>query len=124
MTDLKRIAIGMEGHNAIPMSKFVAKIQKKMAKIPKGRRHPMSRCRREEEPCAIHSPSDHHMAHLPYLVRYDKHAVVERICPHGVGHPDPDSVAWVKRRFGDEAAVEAGTHGCWCKCCEVPGEAA
>ena len=40
-------------------------------------------------PCPIHSPSNHHMASWPQNWRSDT-LVMERICPHGVGHPDPD----------------------------------
>lgn len=33
---------------------------------------------------------------------------MERICPHGVGHPDPDSLAYL-----DAVGVKgAGIHGC------------
>lgn len=40
-------------------------------------------------PCCIHDPSDHHMADWPQHFRQDRY-LMERICPHGVGHPDPD----------------------------------
>jgi hypothetical protein len=43
--------------------------------------------------CAIHNPSDHHMKDWPLYWRQDK-AQLERICPHGAGHPDPDDLAW------------------------------
>jgi hypothetical protein len=49
-------------------------------------------------PCTIHNPSDHHMRSFPTHWRdggiFDiKPPHMERICPHGVGHPDPDGVA-------------------------------
>jgi hypothetical protein len=45
---------------------------------------------------------------------------MERICPHGVGHPDPDHLAFVEERYGtDEASVES-VHGCD-GCCRPGG---
>ena len=40
--------------------------------------------------CTIHNRSDHHMRSFPQHWRSDR-GIMERICPHGVGHPDPDS---------------------------------
>ena len=51
--------------------------------------HPAERC--EGQPCVIHHPSDHHMRDWPLNWRQDR-GLMERICPHGVGHPDPDDV--------------------------------
>lgn len=45
--------------------------------------------------CPFHNPSDHHMKDWPITVRYDKYGLTERLCVHGVGHPDVDSVAWL-----------------------------
>lgn len=39
--------------------------------------------------CVIHNPSDHAMRSFPTLFRDDR-GFMERICPHGIGHPDPD----------------------------------
>ena len=39
--------------------------------------------------CCIHNPSDHHMKTWTQYYREDRR-MTERICPHGVGHPDPD----------------------------------
>ena len=39
--------------------------------------------------CTIHKRSDHSMRSFPQHWRIDR-AIMERICPHGVGHPDPD----------------------------------
>ena len=39
--------------------------------------------------CTIHNRSDHHMRSFPQSWRSDK-GIMERTCPHGVGHPDPD----------------------------------
>ncbi len=43
------------------------------------------------EYCCIHNPSPHHMLEWKQLWRADRH-MMERICPHGVGHPDPDDL--------------------------------
>lgn len=42
-------------------------------------------------PCTIHNRSDHHMRHLPQRWRSD-FGFMERICEHGIGHPDPDEL--------------------------------
>ena len=63
-------------------------------------------------PCVIHNQSDHHMREWPLHWRGDR-AMFERICPHGVGHPDPDHLAF---RPGDSV------HGCDGCCTETPGE--
>ena len=39
--------------------------------------------------CPIHNPSDHPMINFPTHWRDDSE-IMERICPHGIGHPDPD----------------------------------
>jgi hypothetical protein len=49
--------------------------------------HPQDKC--AGRTCAVHNPSDHHMRDFPQHYRGDR-GIMERICPHGVGHPDPD----------------------------------
>lgn len=49
--------------------------------------HPKEMC--EGEHCTIHNNSDHHMIDWPQNWRSDRR-IMERICSHGVGHPDPD----------------------------------
>lgn len=44
----------------------------------------------EGEHCTIHNRSDHSMRAFPQHWRSDR-AIMERTCPCGVGHPDPDS---------------------------------
>lgn len=72
----------------------------------------------EGRPCVFHNPSDHHMRHLKRNIRYDRaYCLVERICPHGVGHPDPDSLAFVAAKTDSYASI----HGCCGKrCCVKP----
>lgn len=66
------------------------------------RTHAKSRC--EGEICTIHNRSNHSMRSFPQLWRSDR-AIMERICEHGVGHPDPDEFRII-HGFDDS------THGC------------
>ena len=72
--------------------------------------HTPDKC--EGRPCCVHNPSDHSMRGWEMIFRFDK-GVMERICPeHGVGHPDPDDIAFwisVDRPY-------MSIHGC-CGCC-------
>ena len=61
-----------------------------------------------QPPCCIHAPSDHPLAGAPLHWRYDRR-IVERICTHGIGHPDPDD----RHRNSSD-----GTHGCD-GCCQI-----
>jgi len=73
--------------------------------------HPASDC--EGEYCVIHNPSDHCMKDFPTHWRQDR-GMMERICPHGIGHPDPDDLAFKKRvaeKFGRNS-YDSGVHGC------------
>lgn len=56
--------------------------------------------------CTIHNRSNHSMRSFTQIFRYDR-MLMERICPHGVGHPDPDDI----KLTGPDAKVEA-IHGC------------
>ena len=62
-------------------------------------------------PCPIHNISDQHMKDWPTLWRDDR-KIMERLCPHGVGHPDPDC---------RNAMADGGVHGCD-GCCIKPRE--
>lgn len=59
-------------------------------------------------PCPIHARTDHHMRAWPQHWRNDRR-MMERICPHGVGHPDPD----------EQLLDDGGVHGCD-GCCVAP----
>lgn len=59
------------------------------------RAHPRRACEGSGVPCCIHSPSGHHMRTWPMNWRSDT-GVMERLCPHGIGHPDPDHMAHVR----------------------------
>lgn len=60
-------------------------------------------------PCIIHAPSDHNMRHFKTHWRQDR-GLMERICPHGIGHPDPDDL-WFKDLVRGKGHSE-GVHGC------------
>jgi hypothetical protein len=57
--------------------------------------------------CTIHNMSDHILRKFPQHWREDR-SIMERICDHGVGHPDPDS-PWPDEDY-------RWIHGC-CGCC-------
>lgn len=67
-------------------------------------------------PCPIHSPSNHHMVEWKLCWRDDT-KIFERMCPHGIGHPDPDTVTFVKKTRGSDLAITS--HGCE-NCCRIP----
>jgi len=60
--------------------------------------HDKTSCK-DSERCTIHSEPKHHMKYYPQVFREDR-GIVERICSHGIGHPDPYEIR------GD------GVHGC------------
>lgn len=76
--------------------------------------HPESAC--AGSPCVLHNPSDHHMARWPTLWRGDK-GLMERMCDHGVGHPDPDDMAF----HVSHGREFLGVHGCD-GCCWDPAD--
>lgn len=80
--------------------------------------HEPSQC--EGRACTLHNPSDHHMVDWPIYFRLDLRPVlVERICAHAIGHPDPDSVDWIASQLEhlsteslEELRGWLGVHGC------------
>lgn len=62
------------------------------------------------ENCVIHNPSDHPLKDAPIAIRGDsfKYGLAERFCAHGIGHSDPDSVAFYSR----QGTLGMGVHGC------------
>lgn len=76
--------------------------------------HPETKC--AGRACVVHNPSDHRMRDWPLVWRADKGGSMERTCPeHGVGHPDPDDLAYHVAEGRDWVA----NHGC-CGCCREP----
>jgi hypothetical protein len=72
--------------------------------------------------CTIHNPTDHHMRNFRQHWRGDR-GFMERICPHGVGHPDPDQMTYIEATRGERVAYYEGIHGCD-GCCARPGDGA
>lgn len=70
-----------------------------------------------EVSCCIHNPSDHPLRDARLVWRTAgpldiKPSHMERICEHGVGHPDHDSLAYLER-IGDHDLHDAlAVHGC------------
>lgn len=62
--------------------------------------------------CGIHNhPSDHPLKDAPMLWRADR-GILERICEHGIGHPDYDSATYLT----SIGKWYENIHGC-CGCC-------
>lgn len=57
--------------------------------------------------CVIHRPTPHHMAEWPLHWRDDR-GIFERICEHGIGHPDPDQFDYW---YATDQTAQ-GIHGC------------
>lgn len=64
--------------------------------------HKADKCMGEQ--CTIHNLSNHHMRSWPQWWRGDR-GIMERTCPHGVGHPDPDDYRVINFPY-------EGVHGC------------
>ena len=71
--------------------------------------HDPSKC--AGQPCSIHNRSNHSMRMFPQHWRGDR-MLMERICPHGIGHPDPDHLSHTERVHGLEAMLIEAIHGC------------
>lgn len=61
-------------------------------------------------PCVLHNPSDHPMRDWKLNWRGDTR-IMERECPHGQGHPDPDDVAF-QESIGRHLVADHGCDGC------------
>ena len=61
--------------------------------------------------CVIHNPSNHSMKDFPTYWRQDRY-LMERICSHGVGHPDPDDLDFKERLGGILVKRDYSIHGC------------
>jgi hypothetical protein len=82
-----------------------------------GRSHAKKQCKASRKAgapkhCAVHNPSKHKMRDWP--LNLCETTLLERLCTHGVGHPDPDSAAYLNWRDGDGGW---DIHGCCCGCC-------
>ena len=70
--------------------------------------HPEGTC--HGDVCPLHKMTQHSMRSFPQHWRGDR-GLMESICPHGVGHPDPDDPKLLK----DDGE---GIHGCDGCCAE------
>lgn len=61
--------------------------------------------------CTIHNPTQHHMISWAQNWRWDR-GIMERMCPHSIGHPDPDD-------YRIRSGLDIGVHGCD-GCCHKP----
>lgn len=89
--------------------------------LPQGyvmRTHPRSRCAGDF--CSVHNPSDHPLKDAPRNWRSDR-GLMERVCEHGIGHPDPDDLAFKRRTMDprDYTNHAYGVHGCDTCCMKV-----
>lgn len=66
----------------------------------------------DRDGCAIHNPTDHIMSDFKQFMREDKSFLIERICPHGIGHPDPDSARFIAKQEGNGSINVHGCDGC------------
>ena len=65
--------------------------------------------------CIFHNPTQHKMRDWPMNLRTDAWAspLIERMCIHGIGHPDPDSVYFMDQNLSPEDKKYGyGIHGC------------
>lgn len=68
------------------------------------------------ENCVIHNASDHHMNDWPIIIRVDREfGLAERRCPHGTGHPDPDSLSFIALRVKQLQEEEPELYRSWKK---------
>lgn len=70
--------------------------------------HPVAEC--ASQACCLHRPSDHKMRDWPLHWRNDI-SLMERLCPHGIGHPDPDDLAY-RELIRPGSSQGRGIHGC------------
>lgn len=77
------------------------------------RTHPASACHGRH--CWIHDPTPSHMTSWPVRWRGDK-GTAERICKHGIGHPDIDDV-----NYNLSIRRDVTQHGCD-GCCAARNE--
>jgi hypothetical protein len=64
--------------------------------------HPVTECK--DRRCVIHSPSKQSWSQH----WRDDRGIFERICPHGVGHPDPDQFDY----WNETDRMYEAVHGC------------
>lgn len=80
--------------------------------------HSYTQC--EGRHCCLHNPSDHPLRDAPRNWRGEL-GIMERLCEHGIGHPDPDDLAYRNGVIASdpdlteeekEYRTDPGIHGC------------
>ncbi len=71
--------------------------------------HSKTRC--GGKTCVLHHPTGHSMREWTLHWRDDR-GIFERICEHGIGHPDPDQYDYMLQSFGKQHADAEMVHGC------------
>jgi hypothetical protein len=84
----------------IKKSEYITGTGQKLSRV-----HSSKQCKGEH--CVIHNPSDHPMKGFKTHWRSDR-GLMERICNHGIGHPDPDALSV----YTPERRQREGIHGC------------
>lgn len=79
--------------------------------------HPKDKC--AGTTCTIHKRTNHKMREFPQHWREDRN-FMERVCTHGVGHPDPDQREFLVGRYGWMTARGMFVHGCDGCCAPTP----
>lgn len=88
---------------SMPLTKHISK---------GGRTHTRAQCRATRKQgapkgCVLHKPTLHKLTGSPQILRSS--TLIEDQCQHGVGHPNPDSAAFLNWRDGSHSW---GVHGC------------
>jgi len=72
-------------------------------------------------PCCVHNPTETAVTYGWRQHWRSDRQLMERLCRHGVGHPDPDHLDYVRRSRGDDEAWAESVHGCD-GCCAAPDD--
>lgn len=71
--------------------------------------HPPQACRGQT--CCVHNPSEHPLR-TAALTWNALTATMNRVCSHGLVHPDPDDIAFKERTLGPSDVWGYGVHTC------------
>lgn len=71
--------------------------------------HVVERCQGRN--CVVHNPSDHHMRGWPKRFHQPSQQT-SRVCKHGLGHPDPDDVAYWQQIAHRRISTKHECDGC------------
>lgn len=77
--------------------------------------HPASACAGQSA-CPLHNRSVHALRAMSQHWRGDR-GIIERVCEHDIGHPDPDQWDYWVATLGKKGAGAESTHACD-GCCE------